>query len=202
MNGEPAGFDRLLRDGDRVSVYPVFESLDISTVARLRPRPLRKPRFVLDGHLAKLARYLHMLGFDADCRGDRDDADIARASAEDGRILLTRDRGLLKRSAVTRGYWVRATRPRIQLVEVLRRFDLAALAAPFERCMLCNGRLEPAPRDAVRNRLPPRVRDSQEEVFLCSSCGKLYWAGSHHRAMRRLIEEILAEVAPPARGGG
>src|SRR5271157_1471134 len=106
-NGESVDFDYPVRDGDRISVYPVFESLDIAPLARVRPEPLRHPRFVVDVHLGRLAASLRMLGFDALYRNDASDEELARTSSEQERILLTRDRGLLKRSAVTRGYYVR-----------------------------------------------------------------------------------------------
>ena len=132
------------QEGDRVAVYPVFESLDITPLIRLRPEPLREVRFVLDGHLGRLAAYLRMLGFDTWYRNHVDDAVLAQVSKEERRILLTRDQGLLKRSAVTHGYWVRATAPREQLREVIARFDLQRQAKPFTRCLSCNGRLQAA----------------------------------------------------------
>jgi hypothetical protein len=124
VNGESVDFSHLVKDGDRVSVYPVFESLDIAPVARLRPRPLRRPRFVLDGGLSRLGRCLRMLGFDALCPEGAAGEELARISALESRILLTRDRGPLERGLVTHGYWVRESKLRLQALEVLRRFDL------------------------------------------------------------------------------
>ena len=114
VNGESADFARLIRDGDRVAVYPVFESLDIRPELRLRPEPLRETKFVLDVHLGRLAAYLRMLGFDTVYGNIGSDQELARISSEQHRILLTRDRGLLKRSAVTHGYWLRETQSRLQ----------------------------------------------------------------------------------------
>ena len=111
-NGESVDFAYRPKDGDRISVYPMFESFDISPAQRLRPRPLREPRFVLDGHLGRLARYLRMLGFDTLWSNDADDEKLAHISQQQTRTLLTRDQGLLKRKDVTRGYWVRSTAPR------------------------------------------------------------------------------------------
>src|SRR3954462_14456088 len=105
VNGASVDFTHLVRDGDRIAVYPGFEALDVTPELRVRPAPLRDPRFVLDVHLGKLAAYMRMLGFDAVYRTCFDDADLARVSSEQHRILLTRDRGLLKRSAVTHGHW-------------------------------------------------------------------------------------------------
>ena len=159
INGESAGFSRRVRDGDRVSVYPVFESIDISPVARVRPEPLREVRFVLDTHLGKLATYLRMLGFDALYRNSFSDDALTEVSVKERRILLTRDRGLLKRGRITHGYFVRSTGLRAQLTEVLRRFDLYRLVSPFCRCLRCNRQLEPVPKEEVEERLPPKVRE-------------------------------------------
>ena len=126
VNGESVDFSHPLQAGDRISVYPIFESIDIAPVLRVRPKPLRVPRFVLDTHLGRLAAYLRMLGFDALYRNDFDDDLLAELSRDENRILLTRDRALLKRSMVTHGYWMRETSPRQQLMEVLQRFDFHA----------------------------------------------------------------------------
>src|SRR5690242_4538900 len=124
-DGESVDFAWILRDGARVSVYPVFESLDIAPLTRVRPSPLREVRFVLDVHLGRLARYLRMLGFDARWRNDAGDEELARTAAAEHRIILTRDAGLLKRRIVTHGYRVREADPRRQLAEVVRRLDLS-----------------------------------------------------------------------------
>jgi uncharacterized protein with PIN domain len=191
VNGESVDFSYLVQDGDRISVYPVFESLDIAPLVRVRPRPLREPRFVLDTHLGKLAAYLRMLGFDTLYRNDYGDETLARLSHGERRILLTRDRGLLKRSIVTHGYHVRETSPERQLVEILRRFDLFRLIAPFRRCMRCNGLLEPVRKDAIADRLEPKTRRYYDEFAICRTCDRIYWKGSHYRDMHRRIEQLL-----------
>jgi len=124
VNGHPVDFNYLVHNGDRISVYPVFEALDIGGVTRLRAAPLREVRFVLDTHLGKLAVYLRMLGFDTLYRRDFGDDELAAIAAGEGRILLTKDRGLLKRKLVTHGYCVRATDRQAQVREVMQRFDL------------------------------------------------------------------------------
>lgn len=193
VNGESVDFSYLVQDGDRVSVYPVFESFDITPLVRLRPKPLREPKFVLDTHLGTLARYLRMMGFDTLYRNDYDDAELARISSSEARALLTRDRGLLKRSTVTRGYWVRSTNPRQQVLEILRRFDLFGAVAPFRRCIRCNGLLEPVSKEAILDRLPPQTRQYYDEFHRCRSCGQVYWPGSHYARMQTFIEHVLAQ---------
>lgn len=191
VNGQPAPFDYLIRGGERISVYPVFESLDISPVERLRRKPLRETRFVLDAHLGKLASSLRLLGFDTLYRPDYDDATLAALSAGDHRILLTRDRGLLKRRAVTHGYYIRADDPDEQLVEVVRRFDLAASAEPFTRCPRCNGSLVPVAKEAVIDQLEPKTRRYYDEFQRCADCGQIYWKGSHYQRLALRIQRLL-----------
>ena len=194
INGVSVDFTHPVADGDQVSVYPVFEGLDISPLVRLRPQPLRDPRFVLDGHLGRLATYLRLLGFDSLYRNDYDDAMLAAISAGENRILLTRDRGLLKRSLVTHGYCVRSTDPRQQIKEVVARFDLAGAAAPFTRCLHCSGLLEEVNKDEIAESLPENTRQYFQTFFRCATCGQLFWRGSHYKALEKLIDEIMTGV--------
>jgi uncharacterized protein with PIN domain len=195
INGESVEFSSLVRDGDRVAVYPVFESFDVSSKLRVRPQPLRDPRFVLDVHLGRLAGYLRMLGFDAAYANRASDPDLVRVSSEQKRILLTRDRGLLRHAAVTRGYWVREIDARRQAFEIVRRFDLARALRPFTRCMACNTALRSADKAAVLQRLPARAAELHDRFLECPGCGRVYWEGSHYRRMRQWIGE-LAGAAP------
>jgi uncharacterized protein len=190
VNGASSDFSRLVQNGDRVAVYPMFESLDISPVLRLRPQPLREMRFVLDVHLGKLAAYLRMLGFDTLYSNQASDRELVEISSEQNRILLTRDRGVLKHSAVTRGYWLRETDSRRQAAETVRRFDLARSLHPFTRCMVCNHELSVVPDEEVRDRVPPATRASCREFCECAGCRRVYWHGSHARRMQRWIEQL------------
>jgi uncharacterized protein len=194
INSESADFTSLVRDQDRVSVYPVFESLDISAASRVRPAPLRELRFVLDVHLGRLAAYLRMAGFDALYRNDASDAELARISVSERRVLLTRDRYLLMRTKVNRGYWVRSTDARKQVVEVLERFDLADSMRPFTRCMKCNSPLEETSVESVLNRLPPGAA-CKGGIRRCSGCNSVYWNGSHHARMERFLGWVRANAS-------
>lgn len=191
VHGESVGFDYRLRDGDRVAVYPVFESLDVSSLVRLRDAPLRRTAFVVDVNLGRLARYLRLCGFDTLYRDDYRDRDVARISAAEHRIALTRDRRLLHHSDISHGYWVRATEPREQLQEVLQRFDLHNQVRPFRRCLDCNGRVSPVDKQSVIDRLEPLTRKHYEEFYQCHDCGKIYWRGSHYEHMLRRFDTIL-----------
>ena len=124
VNGQSVDFSHIVEDGDRISVYPVFESLDVSPLIRLRPAPLRDTRFVVDCNLGRLARYLRLLGFDCLYQNNYTDDDVAQISQRQHRIVLTRDRRLLQRKIITHGFYVRAVNPKEQVREVLRRIDL------------------------------------------------------------------------------
>ena len=196
-NGKPVDFSYQVTDGDRISVYPVFESLDISSVSCIRPAPPQTNRFVLDVHLGRLAAYLRMAGFDALYSPQASDAELAEIVARERRVLLTRDRYLLMRSAVERGYWIRSTVPKQQLLEVVKRFDLVGSMRPFTRCLACNTVLEEASRESVLERLPPKIKD--KDIFhVCPGCQRVYWEGSHHERMSTLLAwaKANAQSAP------
>ena len=192
IDGESVDFSHRLVGGERVAVYPMFERLDIASATRLRARPLRHTRFVLDVHLGRLARYLRMVGFDTLYAKDFDDHQIVALSVSERRIILTRDKGLLKHRAVTHGYWLRETDPRRQLLEVLDAFYLRDSLHPFSRCIICNGELANVAKEIVNDLLPPRVRASFECFKRCTVCAKVYWPGSHFERMQRLIETIVS----------
>ena len=192
-NGDSVDFSYHLLDGDRISVYPVFESIDIAPILRVRPEPLREARFVLDTHLGRLAGYLRMLGFDTLYRNDFKDEELAQLSSCDDRILLTRDRGLLKRGEVTHGYFVRENLPRGQLVEVLQRFDLTGSVKPFKRCLCCNGLLASVHKRDIIDNLPTKTQQYYDKYRRCQECGRIYWRGSHYQHMELFIAQVLEE---------
>jgi uncharacterized protein len=197
VNGEPVGFGHRPSPGDRISVYPMFERIDVGPVNRLRPQPLREPRFVLDVHLGRLARLLRLLGFDARWSNDMDDCTLAAVSETEHRILLTSDRGLLKRRRVTHGLFVRPGPPVEQAAEVVRRLDLADRIAPFTRCLRCGGELAAVPKSEVEDQLEPLTRRYVDEFHRCRACGHVYWRGSHHEQLRHLVDQVRAGVEQP-----
>jgi uncharacterized protein with PIN domain len=195
VNGRSVDFSYIVQNADRISVYPLFESVDITPLLRLRPAPLRKPKFVLDSNLGRLARYLRLLGLDCLYRNDYHDAEVARIASEQQRTLLTRDRTLLRRRIITHGYYVRAQQPREQVREVLARFDLYRQVAPFTRCTRCNGELEDVDKQEISARLEPKTRKYYDNFRICSECGQVFWQGSHHARMQRLVAALLSRDA-------
>ncbi len=190
-NGTSVGFDHRPSHDDLIGVYPVFESIDIRPILRLRPEPLRNTRFVVDSNLGGLARLLRMLGFDAVFRNDFADDEIARISASEKRVLLTRDVELLKRRNITHGYYVRTTLPIEQASEVVLRFDLVGSVHPLSRCLECNELLEGVSSEKVKDLLPQAQLREHESFSRCCVCGRVYWPGSHYSQMKMKVDEIL-----------
>jgi len=191
VNGESVGFERLLADGDRVAIYPKFESLDITPLLRVRERPLRVIRFIADAHLGGLAHLLRMIGFDTLYENDLRDEDIEWLSGAQQRIVLTRDRELLKRRGISHGCYVHALRPEQQLREIFDRLDLASAARPFTRCLSCNCALHPVEKEQIASLLPRGVRERYQRFSLCEGCGRVFWEGTHWRRMRSLVDSLL-----------
>jgi len=191
QNGVSVGFNAHLRDGDRVAVYPTFESLEVKGITAVRNRSLREPRFIVDVHLGKLARLLRLLGFDTLYRNDYSDGEIIRIAEMERRIILTRDRGLLKVKTVTHGYCIHTTIPMQQIRDVLRRFDLTERAQPFSRCISCNGILHEITKAKVLNRLPERVSHQYQQFWQCETCDKIYWQGTHVQRMNAILQNLL-----------
>lgn len=163
LNGESAGLDVILEDGDRVAVYPGFAALDVSTLSRVgpaqeQPGPLR---FAADAHLGGLARLLRMAGFDTLYDNNVDDAELAACSELEGRIVLTRDRELLKRRTVARGCYVRALKAELQLRELAKA--------------------------QVAQQLPERVREMHQHFQTCDVCQGVFWQGTHWQRMVQVL---------------
>ena len=193
VNGESVGFERILREGDRVAVYPKFEAFDITPLLRVREHPLRVTRFVADAHLGGLAHLLRMAGFDTLYDNFYADQEIERiAAAAESRIVLTRDRELLKRRTITHGCYVRALKSAGQFREIFGRLDLVGSARPFTLCLHCNAPLAGIEKAEVEDRVPPGVFERYSRYSTCERCRRVYWEGSHWRRMSALLGEVLS----------
>ena len=191
VNNLSVDFSYKLQNNDSVSVYPVFESIDVSNVSRLRDKPLRDLKFILDVHLGKLTKYLRLCGFDSYYSTGYNDQEIISLSLAESRIILTRDKGLLKNKKVTRGYWIRSQHPEEQLKEVLIRFDLKNQIRQFSRCMECNAILSDVSKDEIIQRLLPRTRQFYRKFKRCPGCDRIYWKGSHYQRMRGFVDDKI-----------
>ncbi|MBC1298045.1 twitching motility protein PilT, partial [Nostoc sp. UCD122] len=197
VNGKYVNFSYIVADGDAINVYPISARSVIIPSISVLPKPLSIIRFVLDIHLGKLATSLRLLGFDTLYRNDYEDDNLAKISSSQGRIILTRDKGLLMRSLVTHGYYVRNTNPQEQIIEVLQRFDLFKLIAPFKRCLRCNGLLESVDKQSIIEQVPEKVRclrrqaTQVNEFQRCQDCDRIYWKGSHYERLQQFIDGVL-----------
>lgn len=201
VNDRSVGFEYQLNNGDHVFVYP--NSLDHASSIRLRDDLPPRIAFIVDVNLGKLARRLRLCGFDSKYHNDFTDRDVAGASAEENRIVLTRDRRLLHHKTIVHGYWVRNTDPDAQLVEVLKRFGLDQRIHPFHRCIDCNGVIQSVSKDRVLGQLEPLTKQYYQEFYRCLDCGKVYWKGSHYEHMLSHLSQIFSddpsrETAPGA----
>ena len=194
VNRQAVDFAYRLDDGDRVEAYPPEVVHLLPAHVPLRPPTPAPVAFVADTHLGQLAAYLRLLGFDTLYRNDYDDHHLARISADEERVLLTRDRGLLKHKQVVHGYCVRETAPRQQIVAVLRRYELASAVQPWRRCTRCNGLLQPVAKAAILDRLEPKTKRYYDEFQQCDSCGQVYWKGSHFERMQAFVREVRGDA--------
>jgi len=200
VNSLGVDFKYVLKNEDFVSIYPVFETLEISGVSPLRKKPLRETKFILDVHLGKLAKYLRMLGFDTTYQNDYDDKNIIRISLAEHRIILTRDIGILKVKSVTHGYFIRNQIPKDQLTEVLTHFDLFKTIDPFNRCIKCNGKLELVAKEEIIQQIKPLTKKYFDKFFRCTLCQSIFWEGSHFDHMNEFINTITSPEVNGARG--
>lgn len=194
VNGRPVTFDYLLRDGDRLAVYPEFTSVDTAGLPQLRPPLSQPPRFVADVHLGRLATFLRLLGFDTLYPDNHDDEILAEISHNEDRVLLTRDRRLLMRKIVTYGCCLHSHSSYEQLLTVLTRYNLFDYIAPWQRCLRCNGRLNPVPKETILHRLEPKTKKYYHDFRLCEDCQQIYWKGSHYSALQEFIKRIQTKV--------
>jgi hypothetical protein len=189
VDGDAVDFSYLLKDHDAISVYPVFESMDITGLQHLRKKALRNPRFILDVHLGRLARYLRMAGFDCLYETTFADSEIIRISVAEKRIILTRDKGILKNGRVTHGLYVRSEDPGEQFGEIAARLHLGNLFRPFSRCTQCNEIIEPVAKESVLDQLEPLTKMHYSVFYRCTGCRRIYWKGSHFIRMAKFIDD-------------
>ncbi len=195
VNGDESGFDRVLEEGDHVAVYARFELLEVGPHGgpgpeRLRERPRERMRFVADSHLGGLARLLRMAGYDTLYDNHYHDDEVEDLAENDDRIVLTRDRELLKRRSIVNGCYIHALDPPQQLRELFERLDLAGGARPFSLCLHCNVPLRAVDKADVLDRLPESVSALHDSFTACDNCLRVYWKGSHYKRMAALLAAV------------
>jgi uncharacterized protein with PIN domain len=191
INGTPVNLIYHVNENDRIALYPVFETFNITSVTKLRDKPLRKTRFVLDVHLGKLAHHLRMFGFDTLYKNNYTDDVLFKISLEENRTLLSRDKSLIENEALLHAYLIKSQEPRRQLIEVFERFDLYSSAIPFTRCIECNSLLHSVDKEDILPSIPSSVRNWCDEYQRCNLCNRLYWKGSHFKNMNIFVQDIM-----------
>ncbi|MCX7832713.1 MAG: Mut7-C ubiquitin/RNAse domain-containing protein [Ignavibacteria bacterium] len=194
VNGNPVNFNYKLKDGDSISIYPEFKSLELPQEMHLKKKIDGVPKFICDVQLGKLAKYLRILGFDTLYDNNYKPEDIIKLSLDDNRIILTRSITLLKNHRISIGYWVRSENPVEQLIQILSQLELIELITPFNRCSVCNGELETADKKLIENDLLNDTKKYFDEFFLCSNCKKVYWKGSHFKRINEFIQGIRKSI--------
>jgi uncharacterized protein len=192
-NGQPTDFATVIDTTAALEVYPIdHERFTLFPENRLQVLHIEK--FVADGHLGKLVRDLRLLGIEVTYDPMAEDRQLLKVAEADKRAILTRDRRLLMHAGVLHGYYLRSQDPLEQTIEVLRRFDLFSLLAPFTRCLHCNGSLENVAKAEVLEQLEPLTRIYYEQFRRCTSCGQIYWRGSHFEKLEGRIAEITQRL--------
>ena len=190
VNGQSVGLDHPLQNGDVVGVFPFAWQLECEPLVRLIPPPPEPLRFILDVHLGKLARRLRLLGFDTAYRNDFSDAEIARRATAEERIVLTRDRGLLKRKTVRHGCLLISGDLQQQLEVLQNRYGVLDRVDPLVRCPACNGPLRVVDKTDIADQLQPKTMRHFHDFRRCSECGKIYWRGSHAEKILAWLRQI------------
>ena len=192
VDDQPVGFGYTLANDAKVEVFPV-ENRDTNRTEK-RLQTISIARFVADGHLGALTRNLRLLGFDVVYPKNADDRQLLEVMARESRALLTRDRRLLMHAIVQHGYYPRSQNADEQTIEVIRRFDLLELIAPFTRCLRCNALLEAAAKADVIDKLEPLTKIYYDQFRRCPDCKQIYWSGSHFPKLQKRIEEIRSRA--------
>jgi len=194
INREQSDFTSIVCGDDLIDVFGQSASVRVIESSILRPDALVEIKFLVDVNVAKLGALLRMVGIDAAPAIDFDDQVLAQQSAREGRILLSRDRNLLRRKIVMFGRLVRAENPEEQLVEVIQLYDLLPLFRPFTRCMRCNGLLRQVEKEEISHRLEPLTEKYYNTFHVCRCCNNLYWPGTHRERMEELLRRIVCRL--------
>ena len=194
VNGRETGFDYILLDNDSVEVIPQTPPVNPLVPTILRPEPLEEIAFAVDINAGKLALFLRMLGFDTVYENDMDKGRLIKIAVSQNRILLTRDKSLLKQKIITHGYLLMAQEPDRQLMDIISLYDLNSRIKPLTRCIPCNGVLVPVRKEVILERLEPLTKKYYHSFHICEECKKIYWAGSHQEKISRFINDVLKNV--------
>ncbi|MGI0118803.1 Mut7-C RNAse domain-containing protein [Zooshikella sp. RANM57] len=191
VNTQIQPFSYQLKNNDNIALYPVRDIIQQQQDTNLPIKPASRPHFILDVHLGRLCNYLRMLGFDTlYWNHDLGDEKLAAIAEQEERIMLSRDLGLLKRSNINFGRWLRNRKPLLQLKEVATLYNLKQDLKPFSLCIRCNSKITTVSKEKVKSRVPEDVYTSFTTFNQCIHCQQIYWHGSHVDKMKNIIHMI------------
>jgi len=191
VNGNSVDFNYILQDEDRVSVYPVFESLNITDVTLLRKIPLRRNKFIADINLGDIVKYMRILGLDLYYDPLLSTREIIEISKRENRVILTKSRKFLKFKDVSHGIFIRPGTTTEQIRRIIDCLDIKDKIKPFSRCLRCNTLLNIVLKEKILDRIPPKTKEFCDEYVQCQSCDKIYWKGTHFINMKKAVRQIL-----------
>ncbi|MCD4779938.1 MAG: Mut7-C ubiquitin/RNAse domain-containing protein [Candidatus Omnitrophica bacterium] len=188
-DGRSIDFSSPTVDRTFIEVFPAHARVTTCRVHLLQPKILKFPRFICDVHLGKLSRHLRLFGFDTLYENCLSDHQIVKQADEEGRIVLSRDIGLLKHKKIESGYFIRHIYAEKQFREVVRRYELMNRFQPFGRCLDCNDKIVRIAKAKVFHQLPDIVKRVHKHFFQCQGCHHVYWRGTHFDRLNRLVAQ-------------
>jgi uncharacterized protein with PIN domain len=194
VHNRPVDFGFIPRPGQVLHLHPLVPPVNPCLPSLLRPYFLTEMRFIVDVNVGKLAKLLRILGLDAAFHFSWRDEQIAEKADREGRIALSKDHGLLKRTRIVWGRLIRANTPDEQLREVLAFFDIKPPFAIFTRCLACNQPLQPVAKKDIEHRLKPKTKLYYQRFHICPQCHRIYWRGSHYQRMHAWLQKILPQI--------
>ena len=157
-------------------------------------------KFLTDGMLGKLTRWLRMLGQDVEYSRSLDDKQLIETAKKESRVLLTRDLKLYQQ-AMTQGVnavLVEATTGPEKLADLARRFNFnLEIDVTFSRCPKCNTKIRPTSKDSVIDKVPKTTLTYYNEFWECPSCGQVYWQGAHWKRIEKTLREAKEALEKP-----
>lgn len=152
------------------------------------------PKFIVDHNVGKLAKWLRLMGYDARFFRGESDAELVAIALNEGRIILTRDTRIMQRRLVTKGklkaLLIASDQPQRQIRQLINSLNLNYHFNPFSLCLECSQPLVERKKAELEELVPPYVFKTQEQFRQCPSCQRIYWRGTHWRAMTRRLEEL------------
>ncbi len=193
IDGDEVDFNFIPVHSRTAHIFGITKPFDVTIPSLLRPHPLKEIRFIADVNVGKLAKLLRMSGIDTAYATSFSDKTIAAIAEKDGRVVLSKDIGLLKYRKITFGKYIKSIYPEDQLAETISFFRLKNRYRPFSLCLRCNISLQVIKKEDILSQLEPKTRKYYNKFNICPNCKKIYWQGTHHEDMKkRLVKWEIA----------